>query len=518
MLCRAPRTGAPRVDKLQGVTNAPAPSRSSGRWRGILFPPPNHENRDNPLGSSFALTVIAVFVQGLSRFGYSLLVGNMLGSEILGRVNLAISLALFLVLLWPQASGNAASKFIAMARGQQHRQEQLSVAVYASRTAALASVVLAVAAVVIATYFLHLPVSYALSAGLLVIALSAYNFVRGVRTGNNQFVTTAVWDCISSGITLTLLLLVLLGGFTPLLLLPLSIGYLCYAIPGWPRRSGGPLPAHLKRQINSFTAWAAVNIITASGLLQLSMMLGKHYDAPTAVGQYSAAVSIATPASMLSSSMLVALAPAVARMFTAGDMTGMKRQLDSILRVMVLVFLPVFGVGILWARPVIHLLYNARAQEFEGAVPLLIVLFFAVSATSFNASNSRLNGGESWGVRALAACNALGLVLGVVTVLWWGPSLGIMSAAVGYLVGCLVSSVGPLVIVWIHDRMHWAGLMTRVGLGYLLILAALWLVLARPGIGTTVLATAGFLVAWCAISWRDLAPRVGMVLRRLRRA
>ena len=121
------------------MTKTPAPATSSGRWRGILFPPPNHENRDNPLGSSFALTVIAVFVQGLSRFGYSLLVGNMLGSEILGQVNLAISLALFLVLLWPQASGNAASKFIAMARGQQHREEQLSVAVYTSRTAALAS-------------------------------------------------------------------------------------------------------------------------------------------------------------------------------------------------------------------------------------------------------------------------------------------------------------------------------------------------------------------------------------------
>ena len=506
-----------RVDKLQDVTSSPTSGSPSRRWRGILFPPPNHENRDNPIGSSFALTVIAVFVQGLSRFGYSLLVGNILGSEILGRVNLAISLALFLVLLWPQASGNAAAKFIAMARGQQHREEQLSVAVYASRTAALASAVLAVVAVVVATYFLHLPPSYALSAGLLVIALSAYNFVRGVRTGNNQFVTTAVWDCISSGITLTLLLVVLLGGFTPLLLVPLSLGYLIYAIPGWPHRSGGPLPASLKRQINSFTAWASINILTASGLLQLSMMLGKHYDTPAAVGQYSAAVSIATPASMLSSSMLVALAPAVARMFTAGDMAGMKQQLDSILRVMVLMFLPVFGVGILWAPYVIHVLYNARAEEFTGAVPLLIVLFFAVSATSFNASNSRLNGGESWGVRALAACNALGLILGVATVLWWGPRLGVMAAAMGYLVGCLISAVGPLIIVWVHDRMKWSGLMFRVVLGYVLILAGLWLVFTHQGVLVTVLATVGFLALWCAISWRDLAPHVAMVMRRFRR-
>ncbi|RLZ03288.1 hypothetical protein CWC38_06555 [Kocuria tytonicola] len=494
-------------------TAAPHPA---GRWRRILFPPPNHENKDNPIGSSFALTVVAVFVQGLSRFGYSLLIGNILGSEVLGQVNLAISLALFLVLLWPQASGNATSKFIAMARGQQHRDEQLSVAVYTSRSAALATALLSVVAVVVATRSLHLPLSYALSCGLLVIALSAYNFVRGVRTGNNQFVTTAVWDCISSGVTLTLLLVVLLGGFTPLLLVPLSVGYLLYAIPSWPRVSGGPLPTALKREINVFTGWAAVNILTASGLLQLSMILGKHYDTPAAVGQYSAAVSIATPASMLSSSMLVALAPAVARMFTAGDHQGMRRQLDSILRIMVLVFLPVFGVGILWAQPVIQLLYSARADEFTQAAPLLVVLFFAVSATSFNASNSRLNGGESWGVRALAACNAVGLLLGVTTIVWWGPRLGIMSAALGYLVGCLVSSLGPLVIVWVHDRMSWGGLMLRVATGYALVLGGLWWVAADPGITTTILATVAFLAAWCLISWRDLAPRVAGLRRRFR--
>ena len=500
------------------MTTAPAPGTPSGRWRRILFPPPNHENRDNPIGSSFLLTVVAVFVQGLSRFGYSLLVGNLLGSEVLGQVNLTISLALFLTLLWPQASGNAASKFIAMARGQQNREQQLSVAVYTSRSAALAAAVLSVAGVLVATHFLRLPASYALSAGLLVLALSAYNFVRGVRTGNNQFVTTAVWDCLSSGVTLTLLLLVLLGGFTPLLLLPLSLGYLLYAVPGWPRTSGGPLPRALKREITTFTAWAAVNIITASGLLQLSMILGKHYDTPAAVGQYSAAVSIATPASMLSSSMLVALAPAVARMFTAGDLPGMRRQLDSILRIMVLAFLPVFGVAILWAEPIIHLLYNARAAEFTDAAPLLVVLFFAVSATSFNASNSRLNGGENWGVRALAACNAVGLLLGVGTIVWWGPRLGIMAAALGYLVGCLVSSLGPLVIVWIHDRMAWRGLMLRVVAGYTVVLACLWWITTTPGIVATILATVAFLIVWCLISWRDLAPRVGELRRRLNRS
>lgn len=111
-------------------------------------------------------------------------------------------------------------------------------------------------------------------------------------------------------------------------------------------------------------------------------------------------------------------------------------------------------------------------------------------------------------MRALAACNAVGLLLGVGTILWWGPELGVMAAAIGYLVGCLVSSLGPLVIVWIHDRMSWAGLMLRVATGYILVLLGAWFVMTHPGIGSNILATLVFLAAWFAVSWRDLAPRL----------
>lgn len=83
-----------------------------------------------------------------------------------------------------------------------------------------------------------------------------------------------------------------------------------------------------------------------------------------------------------------------------------------------------------------------------------------------------------------------------------------MAAAIGYLVGCLVSSLGPLVIVWIHDRMSWAGLMLRVATGYILVLLGAWFVMTHPGIGSNILATLVFLAVWFAVSWRDLAPRL----------
>ncbi|MFI7484034.1 lipopolysaccharide biosynthesis protein [Kocuria sp. M1R5S2] len=483
------------------------------RLRSILFPPPNHENTDNPLGSAFALTVVAVFVQGLSRFGYSLLVGRLMGAETLGEVNLTISLALFLVLLWPQASGTAASKFIAMARGREDRRAQAATASFTATSAAAGMAVLSVSAVLYAAFVLELSWGYALSSGLLVLSLSAYNFVRGVRTGNNQFVTTTAWDTISSFLTLTLLLLVLLAGWHWVLLLPLITGYAVYALPSWPRRSGSRLSPAQRREILVFTAWGSAHIVAASGLMQLSLVIGDGFDTKAAVGLYASAVALATPASMLSGAMITALSPSVARMFAAGDTAGLTRAVDGILRTMVTVFLPVFGVGILWAEPVLLIF----GEEYRAAEPLLVLLFFAVSATSFNAANARLNGTERWGIKVLAAANGCGLLLGVTTMLLLGPRLGIAASALGYLVGSLVSAVLPLLVVWRLDRMRWGGLLLRITAGYTMVLGGL--LLLGPGFRVlpTLGVTAVFLVVWAALSARDLRPVAGAVAGRFRR-
>ena len=470
------------------------------RLRAILFPPPNHENTDNPLGSAFALTVVAVFVQGLSRFGYTLLVAHFLGKEVLGEVNLAISLAVLLVLLWPQASGTAASKFIAMARGRQDRHAQAATASFTAASASAGMAVLGAAAVLYAAFVLELPWSYAVSAGLLVLALSAYNFVRGVRTGNNQFVTTAAWDTVSSFLTITLLL-------------PLILGYSVYALPSWPRRTAARLDPARRREILVFTAWGSAHLVAASGLLQLSMVLGDRFATKAEVGVYATALALATPASMLSGAMLTALSPSVARMFSARDTAGLTRQVDAILRTMVTVFLPVFGVGILWAEPLLLVF----GPEYREAEPLLVILFFAVSVTSFNAANARLNGTEPWGIKVLALANGLGLALGVGTVLLLGPQLGITASALGYLVGSLVSAVPPLLVVWRLDRMRWGGVLLRVVAGYALVLGGLQVLgpgfRLLPALGVT----AVFLAVWAGLSARDLRPVLRTAAGRLRR-
>ncbi|HST72367.1 lipopolysaccharide biosynthesis protein [Kocuria rosea] len=479
----------------------------TSRLRAILLPPPNHENTDNPLGSAFALTVVAVFVQGLTRFGYSILVGRVLGKEALADVTTVISVATLLVLLWPQGSGTAASKFIAMARSRQDRVEQAAVSAFTARSAATAMAGLSVVATVFTAFALHLPWHYALSTGLFMIALASYTFVRGVRTGNNQFVTTTAWDAISSFISLTALTLVLLGGWTPWLMAPLIVGYLLYAFSAWPRRAGTSLDPGLRRDILVFTAWTSAHLLTSTGLLQLSVVIGRTIDSKEALGLYSAAVSLATPASMLSGSMLTALSPSVSRMYGAGDVDGLRAQVDRIMRIMVLVFLPVFAVGMLWADVLLAVVYGA---SFAAAEPLLVLLFAAVSLTSFNAANARLSGTVSWGVRVLAAANALGLVVGVATIWALAPTLGVLAAAVGYLVGTALAAVIPLAVVWRYDRMPWAGTAVRLAVGYTLVTLALLAAQGHDGWWLRVALTAGFLAVWALMGRRDLV----LLLRR----
>ncbi|MFI7583652.1 lipopolysaccharide biosynthesis protein [Kocuria sp. M1N1S27] len=484
------------------------------RLRAVLFPPPNHGSTDHSLGSSFGLTVVAVFVQGLSRFGYSILVGRLLGKEALGEVNLVISLAVFLVLLWPQASGTAAAKFVAMARGRQDPEGQLAAASFTALSAAVGAAVLGASGAAFTAFVLDLSWGYAVSAGLLVLSLSAYNYTRGLRAGNNHFVTTAAWDCISSFVTLSLLLLVLLAGWHWVLLLPLITGYAVFALPAWRRRSGARLDPGVRREILVFTVWGSAHLLAASGLLHLSVVIGRTYDSEEALGLYAAAVSLATPASMLSGAMMTALSPSVARMFAAGHTRELSRQVDTILRTMVTVFLPVFGVGILWAEPVLRVIYG---RDFMAAEPLLVLLFFAVSATSFNAANARLNGTEAWGIKVLAASNGVGLVLGIATILLLGPEHGILASAVGYLVGSLVSALLPMLFVWRLDRLRWGGVLLRILAGYAMVLGG-WVLLGDefrllPAVGVT----AVFLSVWLLLSARDLRPVSRAVAARLGR-
>lgn len=479
------------------------PLTSSRRARALLFPRAGYENVDVGLPSAFITTAVGTFVQGLTRLGYSILIGRILGAEALGVVGQVIALTSFLVLLWPAAGANAASKYISSARGKDDPGLAAASAWTISLLALAVMVLLAGVGAAYAATVLDLAAGGALSTALLVVSLSAYNVVRGVRVGSNQFVTAALWDCLSTVLALSLLALVLVGRLDALLLIPLSCGYLAFAVSGWPRPAPLIRDRRLLRDIVHFTAFSATALLASGGLLQLTVVLARIWSTTEQVGYLSAAVQLATPASMLSGALLTALSPPIVRRWASGDLAGMRAQLDAIMRMMVAFFLPVFALGVLWAEPLITLVYG---PGFAAGSAVLTVMFLAVSLTCFNASNVRLNGTDARGIREIAAANVAGLVIGLAVTAAVSPALGIIGTACGYLSGAAVVSAVPYLIVWRRDSMRWGGLTALILMGLAVIVAFAWwhnTLTASPWRGIAV--SVAFVAIWMLLCRRQVA-------------
>lgn len=466
--------------------------------RTALFPEPVLAQDSSQIGSAFGFTVVGVFVQGLTRLAYSILVGRMLGPAALGDLASVLALASFLVLFWPSAGGNAAGKFIAIARGEKDLGTARATEHFVAVSSAIGGAILGVAACLIVVAQFEAGWFAGMMAGALTLALASYNYSRGLRVGYGHFRATALWDTIASLLSLTLLTGVLVAGWDAALLAPLVIGYAVFATSAWPARSVQKLDAARRGDILRYTAWSSLNIMAAGGLLQLSIVLARQWSGEAELGFYSAAVQLATPASMLSSAMITAMGPSLVTHYAAGDLVSMRRILEKIMNFTVAYFMPMFALGTFWASQVMIIIFGA--DFIEGAI-YLGLLFIAVSATSFNAANARLNGTDPRGIRELATANIVALFVGVGLMAWLGPSIGALGSAIGYLAGAVISATIPFMIVWKRDSMPWLGVLARLLVAYAMMGAALvGQSITEGALWWNALCTVVFLAVWLSLN------------------
>ncbi|MFC9917626.1 lipopolysaccharide biosynthesis protein [Agromyces binzhouensis] len=464
-----------------------------------------------------ALSVVGVAIQGLVRFVYSVLIGRLLTPALLAATNSAISLALFTSLLWPTGTAAAATKFVARARGAGDETAVHAIARHLSIVSLAAAVPLALGAAAFSWW--SLAPGDALQAGLvgaLVIAWAMYSFVRGLHFAVHQVGRATLWDAIAATTAVVLLLAVILAGATALLLLPLTVGYALYAIAGIPRRHPGarsPLPADLRREMLGFTGWSTLGTLASTGLLQLSMVIAGSVGTPDAAGAYAAALTLATPASMVARSLSLVLFPTMAQATGRADAASVRRQTDLVSRGLVAVMGAIFGAIAVAAEPIVLLFFGARYADARG--PLVILLAATFLVTINVATVNALSAGTRRGVRIPALLSAVGMVLGLAATWLLVPGLGVLGVALGYLVGAVVIGLGPISWVWATERMHWGGTALRAALGVTWA-AALIIALGvlDPGWWWALAAAAAFLVVWVLL----MLPEVRMVdsLRRPR--
>jgi len=453
-----------------------------------------------------------VVAQGAVRFLTNVLVGRLGGPAVLGNVASAISTAQLLALLWPTSTGSAASKFIARARGKADSDESAAVASHLARRTIQAAVLLALVAAPIWVLVDGGRVADGAIVAFLVVAYSGYSFSRGILFGSGQVARATAWDLITGALGLVGVAVALLAGVRGLaVLIPLATAYCIYTVAGWPWGAKGRPVSSLRRELDQFVMLGVVGTLASAGFLQLSQIVARLSDGATNAGQYAAAMSLATPPSMLVGSLTLVLFPSMSEAWARNDMDSFRRQADKATRMLLIIMVAVFGALILSSQLLVSVIWG---KQFARAADLLPILLTAVLATTLAVpSVNSLMSRNQRGMVTATVIGLSGMTLGVGVWALLAPGLGVTGVAIGYATGTLTIAGASVTVSWRRDEQQWRGPFLRLS-GGVALFGGLFLVerlLNLPQLSDLAFA-AFFVVAWLLITRSDIR-RLGLAER-----
>jgi len=396
--------------------------------------------KQSSLIAQAAISTLGVLVQGLARFGYAVLIGRFMGPSDLAQVSAWLSLALILSLLWPTGAGNAASHFLAHARALGYTPVHALRLI--QRTFWISSGIMLGIGIPIAMIGLGASPSGAVAVAALIVAYSGYILARGIEIGLGRITSAAVWDIISSATTLTLLTVVLISQLSWALLWPITIGYAVFGVRTWLRSHRGH--SHLKpesivdtREILRLTSWNSVGLIASNGLIQIAMVFVFLVAPSPAAGLFAAAMSLATPASMLSQAVSQVLIPRFSH-WTAVDGVAAHKNYLKALAVMVAALAAVFGTISFASQLIVEMVFGSEYAPAGSTMALLLVGVFVFSiglvAAAYLLTTGRARTSTVFSVVGLI----VGLVVMIVGVQFWA---GGTAAALGVIAGYAVTTL-----------------------------------------------------------------------------
>jgi putative peptidoglycan lipid II flippase len=469
----------------------------------------------NSLRGRALLSTYATLVQGLVRLVYSVLVGRLGSRELLGQTNTSLSMSVLTSQLWAAPANAAGTKYVALKLALEDDDGAATVARHISQRTAVISMVLPTTACAVGGTLLDLGTAQVIATCVLAWAYSMYSTLRGVQYGAQRFRRVALWDTIAAVTALGALGIVLGLDLRPAILAPLALGYAVFAAASWPARTGSRVEPGLRREIDRFILYGAVSGLASGGLLQASQLAAHHYGGPDRAGSFAAALSLATPASMLAIAMSTVIVPPLVAAASRGDRAAVRGHSDAIARQLGAIFVGLFGVMVIGSPLGIALIYGGSFKESATLLPvLLIAVLFASIAMS---AATTLQSTRARGPGAVAALNFAGLVVSLALWPFLANRYGMAGVAYGYLAGSLVASAGALGLVWWVERHVWWDLLLRLlgGLAVMVGLARLVSGLSGPWGALAQLAAAlAFAGLWVLLNWRQFRSLLDTVLGR----
>lgn len=434
---------------------------SLSQWAGVIARPVHVERPDSsPPRLRVVLVTASLGLQGLVRLTISVLVGQQAGPSALAQVASALAVASILSLLWPSATGVAASRFVAAAREHTDTAEPRRVTAHLGRRTMQASVLLAPAGAVFWT-LRGGDLADSLIVALLTLGLGGYAFVRGVHNGANQLVRLVAWDCVLSLAAMIATAVLLASGSTGVVALgPLAIAYLVITIAGWPW--GGKGAPRAASEIDHFVLWSTVGSLASAGLIHITMIVADHRLLGEEAGHFAAALNLVAPAALLANSFSMAFFPQIAAAFARDDPRGAVRMASQATSAMTLVMGATFGGLTIMAPWVITLLWGSAFGPSALVFPVLAIgpLCRAVSMPAVTTISSR----NRAGVRRASTSTLTGLA--VALVIWVAlPGSGWVGVAAGYSAAMTLTALRNVVEAVRRENLPWLAPWSRLLVG-----------------------------------------------------
>lgn len=456
---------------------------------------------DRPVTMSLArgglYSTTGLVAQGLLRFVTSFLVGHIAGKSVLGEIASAIAMSLTLALLWPTSTGSAASMFLARARGEDKPDELRATAAHLRMRTMQSGLLLGAVGIPLWVLIDGGSWAGALSVAALTIAYSGYSFTRGVQFGAGQVLRATMWDVTSVLLGLGALAALLVAGVrNTTLVVPLVLTYSLYTLASWPYGARGKVGRERRRELDGFVVLGAIGSLASAGFLQLSQVAAKMAAGDTEAGQYASALALATPASMLATSLTLVLLPSLSEAYGRGDLDLFRAQTDRATRGLAVTMVAIFCSIMVCSRLIVSVVWG---PAYAGAEKLLPVLAAAVLATNLGvASVNALYTRSRRGLMINTSAGVGGMLIGVVVWLLLGPHLGPYGVAIGYLCGAVSIIVVPITWVWRKDGHRWSLVFGKVALG---VVVATAMIVAQHVVPVPLLLDPVFAVAFLAIWW-----------------
>ncbi len=446
-------------------------------------------------GRDVVYSFLATLSQGGARFVINWVVGRFGGVLALGNVMSGFSLAQLLAILGPSPAGTAASKFGASERAVVDGEYSGSSAHAVKRTAQVVPVLM-VMALVVSQVVYGVAALEAAAVAVSLMGLSVWALGRGALYGQGKIRLASLIDISTAMVSvLGTLAAIQFGVDGMFLLLPAAIAQLAY-VPYLVSNVNWLRPrVSVAREVDSFIFFGVAGILASAGFLHFTVVLVRAWVGAPASGQFNAAIAVSMPLLMVTSSFATVFYPRLSRLWALGDTASYRALTDKYVRIVAGVCYLLIGSLFVYSREFILFVWGDEYDQAASVVPITLLAALLKGLTAVVVSS--LTAGPSWGMRASARMSVLGSSVGIIASLILIFYHGLVGAAIGFLIGTVVTSLFPLYVVWRHGRYRWGALVVRYGVG---ISALGGLYLLNPAIGPLWLAFFFVAISVCLLA------------------